>query len=157
MDTPMNAQSASTSLPSGLIRAYAGFEQRLLSADWLPGAVLLAVRLWLGKFFFFSGLTKLASWTTTVALFSDEYKVPVLPPELAALMAMAAELLLPLLLLLGLLTRFAAAGLFVMTTVIAVFVYPDAPENVYILLLSSVLIAAGSGRFGADYWIARKA
>lgn len=157
MDTPMNARNASTSSLSGLIRAYASLEQRLSSADWLPGAAQLAVRLWLAKFFFFSGLTKLASWTTTIALFSDEYKVPVLPPELAAPMATAAELTLPVLLVLGLLTRFAAAGLFVMTTVIAVFVYPDAPENVYILLLAAVLIATGSGRFGADYWITRKA
>jgi len=156
MDTPMNARTAPTSPLTGMIRTYASLEQRLMSADWLSGAALLAVRLWLAKFFFFSGLTKLASWTTTIALFSDEYKVPVLPPELAAPMATAAELTLPVLLVLGLLTRFAAAGLFVMTTVIAVFVYPDAPENVYILLLSSVLIAAGSGRFGADYWIARK-
>ncbi|MBP2157683.1 MULTISPECIES: DoxX family protein [Asticcacaulis] len=153
----MNTRTVPASPLSGLIRIYADLEQRLSSADWLPGAALLAARLWLAKFFFFSGLTKLASWTTTIALFSDEYKVPVLPPEIAALMATAAELSLPVLLVLGLLTRFAAAGLFVMTTVIAVFVYPDAPENVYILLLSAVLVATGSGRFGADYWIARKA
>ncbi len=156
MDTPMNARTAPTSPLTGMIRTYASLEQRLMSTDWLSGAALLAVRLWLAKFFFFSGLTKLASWTTTIALFSDEYKVPVLPPELAAPMATAAELTLPVLLVLGLLTRFAAAGLFVMTMVIAVFVYPDAPENVYILLLSAVLIATGSGRFGADCWIAQK-
>ena len=157
MDTPMNTRSAPASQLFGRVRAYASLEQRLSSNDWLSGAALLAVRLWLAKFFFFSGLTKLASWTTTIALFSDEYKVPVLPPELAALMATAAELSLPILLVAGLLTRFAAAGLFVMTTVIAVFVYPDAPENVYILLLSSVLVAMGSGRFGADHWLVRKA
>jgi putative oxidoreductase len=156
MDTPMNARTAPFAPLAGLIRAYAGLENRLSAADWLVGAVLLAVRLWLAKFFFFSGLTKIASWTTTVALFSDEYKVPVLPPELAALMATAAELSLPVLLVLGLFTRFAAIGFLAMTTVIAVFVYPDAPENVYILLLSAILIGAGSGRFGADYWIARK-
>jgi putative oxidoreductase len=153
----MNARTAPVAPLAGLIRAYAGLENRLSAADWLAGGVLLAVRLWLAKFFFFSGLTKIASWTTTVALFSDEYKVPVLTPELAALMATAAELSLPVLLVLGLFTRFAAIGFLAMTTVIAVFVYPDAPENVYILLLSAVLIGAGSGRFGADYWIARKA
>jgi putative oxidoreductase len=156
MDTPMNARLASTPRLHGLLRAYTGLENRLASTDWLAGTALLAVRLWLAKFFFFSGLTKLASWTTTIALFTDEYKVPILPPELAAPMATAAELSLPILLVLGLLTRFAAAGLFLMTTVIAVFVYPDAPENVYILLLSAVLIAMGSGRFGADYWITRR-
>lgn len=153
MDIPMTARVA-PKFP--LLAAYAGLETRLRGADWLPGLALLAVRLWLAKFFFFSGLTKIANFTTTIALFSDEYKVPVLPPQIAAVLSTTAELSLPVLLVLGLFTRFAGAGFFAMTTVIAVFVYPDAPENAYILLLSATLIALGSGRFGADYWIARK-
>ncbi|MBW8734878.1 MAG: DoxX family protein [Asticcacaulis sp.] len=140
-----------------LVGAYARLETRLRNTDWLAGLALLAVRLWLAKFFFFSGLTKIANFNTTVALFSDEYKVPVLPPEIAAVLSTTAELTLPVLLVLGLFTRFAGAGFLAMTTVIAVFVYPDAPENAYILLLAGTLIALGSGRFGLDYWIARKA
>jgi len=140
-----------------LVGAYARLEMHLRNTDWLSGLALLAIRLWLARFFFFSGLTKIANFNTTVALFSDEYKVPVLPPEIAAVLSTTAELTLPVLLVLGLFTRFAGAGFFAMTTVIAVFVYPDAPENAYILLLAGTLIALGSGRFGLDYWIARKA
>ena len=154
MDTPMTARIA-PKIP--LIGAYARLETRLRDTEWLPGLALVATRLWLAKFFFFSGLTKIANFTTTIALFSDEFKVPVLPPDVAAVLSTTAELGLPVLLVLGLFTRFAALGFFAMTTVIAVFVYPDAPENAYILLLSATLIALGSGRFGADYWIARKA
>lgn len=154
MDMSIAARSA-PKIP--LLSAYARLETRLRNTDWLPGLALLAVRLWLAKFFFFSGLTKIANFTTTIALFADEYKVPILPPDVAAVLSTTAELSLPVLLVLGLFTRFAAVGFFAMTTVIAVFVYPDAPENAYILLLAATLIALGSGRFGADYWIAKKA
>lgn len=154
MDTPITARIAPK---IALIGTYARLETRLRDTEWLSGLALLAMRLWLAKFFFFSGLTKIANFTTTVALFSDEYKVPILPPNVAAVLSTTAELSLPVLLVLGLFTRFAALGFFAMTTVIAVFVYPDAPENAYILLLSATLIALGSGRFGADYWIAGKA
>ena len=153
MEMSMNARIA-PKIP--LIGAYARLETRLRDTEWLPGLALLAVRLWLAKFFFFSGLTKIANFATTIALFTDEYKVPLLPPNVAAVLSTTAELSLPILLVLGLFTRFAGAGFFAMTTVIAVFVYPDAPENAYILLLAGTLIALGSGKFGADYWIARK-
>ncbi len=150
----MNAQAASA---GSLLAAYGRFESRLMNTDWLKAVALLAVRLWLAKFFFFSGLTKIASWTTTIALFTDEYHVPVLSPQVAAMLSTTAELSLPVLLLLGLFTRFAAAGFFAMTLVIALFVYPDAPENAYILLLATTLIAMGSGKLGVDWWVAKKA
>ncbi len=139
------------------IALYGRFEARLSDLKWLQALALLAARLTVAKFFFFSGLTKIASWTTTVALFHDEYKVPVLPPELAACLSATAELSLPVLLLLGLLTRFAAAGLFIMTLVIAVFVYPEAAENQFILTTTALIIAFGSGRLGADDWLAKQA
>ena len=139
------------------ITLYGRFETRLSDLKWPQALALLAARLTVAKFFFFSGLTKLASWTTTVALFHDEYKVPVLPPELAACLSATAELSLPVLLLLGLFTRFASAGLFVMTLVIAVFVYPEAAENQFILTTAALLVVFGSGRIGADYWLAKRA
>ncbi len=134
---------------------YGRFEARLLSFDWLKGLSLLAIRIWLAQFFFFSGLTKLRSWPTTIALFTDEYHVPVLPPEIAALLSATAELSLPVLLVLGLFSRFAAAGLFCMTLVIELFVYPGTTENYYIMLLTGALIANGSGMFGADHWLVK--
>jgi putative oxidoreductase len=139
-----------------LIATYGRFETKLMNLAWLKGLSLMAIRLYLAQFFFFSGLTKIRSWTTTIALFQDEYHVPVLPPELAATLSATAELSLPVLLVLGLFSRFAALGLFGMTAVIALFVYPGVPENYYILLLSGAIIANGSGLFAADYWLAKK-
>lgn len=140
-----------------LIQIYGQFESRLLAQTWLRGLSLLAIRLYLAQFFFFAGLTKIRNWPTTVALFTDEYRVPLLPPDLAAHLSATAELTLPILLVLGLATRLAAAGFFCMTLVIATFVYPGVAENYYIFLLSFVLIAQGGGLFSADHWLAKKA
>ncbi|WP_198263043.1 DoxX family protein [sulfur-oxidizing endosymbiont of Gigantopelta aegis] len=79
----------------------------------------LVVRLYLLKVFFQSGLTKIQSWQTTIDLFAYEYSVPFLAPELAAQMATAGELALPVLILLGLFTRPAAIGLFILNAVAA--------------------------------------
>lgn len=76
-----------------------------------PAADLL-LRLYIGKVFFLSGLTKIADWNTTLFLFNDEYHVPLLPPQLAAIAGTAGELALPVLLILGLFTRLSAVGLF---------------------------------------------
>ncbi len=79
----------------------------------------LVVRLYLLKVFFQSGLTKIQSWQSTIDLFAYEYAVPLLPPEVAAVMGTAGELILPVLILVGLMTRPAAIGLFVLNAVAA--------------------------------------
>ncbi|MGB4057801.1 MAG: DoxX family protein [Alphaproteobacteria bacterium] len=122
-------------------------------SSWLQSAALLAARLWIAKVFFMSGLVKIKSWSSTIALFTDEYKIPVLPPEVAATMATAAELSLPVLLVLGLMTPLAALGLFVMTMVIELFIYPGTTDHYHWMLLLGILLTHGSGKFGADYWI----
>ena len=92
--------------------------QRAVSAlEALQPAAQLAARLYVAKVFFLSGLTKIRDWETTLALFTDEYQVPLLPPELAAPLGTAGELVLPVLLVLGLGGRVAAAGLFVVNVV----------------------------------------
>src|SRR3981081_2496522 len=97
---------------------------------WLDGVPysLLAVplRLAVATVFWNSAMTKLANWNTAVELFVEEYKVPLLPPELAAYMAVSIELTMPVLLVLGRATRAAALALLGMTTVIEIFVYPQA-------------------------------
>lgn len=123
------------------------------SAEWLQATALLAVRLWIAEIFLMSGLTKIKSWTTTIALFKDEYKVPFLSPEVAAYMATFAELALPVLLILGLMTPLSALGLIGMTLVIEIFVYPDTTEHYYWLLLLGILLTHGGGKFGLDYWL----
>ncbi len=79
----------------------------------------LMVRLYLLKVFFQSGLTKIQSWQSTVDLFAYEYSVPLLSPEVAAIMGTGGELILPVLLLAGFMTRPAAIGLFVLNAVAA--------------------------------------
>lgn len=125
-------------------------------SNWLQSAALLAARLWIAKVFFMSGLVKIKSWASTIALFTDEYNVPILPPEIAAYMATAAELALPVLLVLGLMTPLAALGLFAMTLVIELFVYPGTTEHYYWLLLTAILMTHGSGKLGGDFWLLRK-
>lgn len=88
--------------------------------------VQLLFRLALAGVFVKAGLTKIASWQFTVQLFADEYQVPVLPPEVAAVMATAIELGCASLLALGLMTRLATLPLLGMIAVIQIFVYPNA-------------------------------
>ena len=79
----------------------------------------LVLRLYLLKVFFQSGLTKIQSWQSTLDLFAYEYSVPLLSPEVAAIMATGGELILPVLLLIGFMTRPAAIGLFILNAVAA--------------------------------------
>jgi len=87
----------------------------------------LAARLYVGAAFFRSGLTKIQDWPTTLALFADEYHVPLLPPAVAAPLGTAGELVLPVLLVLGLGGRFAALGLSVLNVVAALSLETLAP------------------------------
>jgi putative oxidoreductase len=92
--------------------------------DRLQPVVLLALRLYVSSVFFRSGLVKISDWSATLALFRDEYKVPLLPPDLAAFVGAFGELTFPVLITLGLLGRFGAAGLFVVNAM-AVISYPQ--------------------------------
>ena len=93
---------------------------------------------------------------SAVELFREEYRLPLLPPELGASLAALAEHALPVLILLGLGTRFAALGLLVMTLVIQVLVYPGAyaTHGVWAAVLL-YLMARGPGRVSLDHWIAQ--
>ena len=102
-------------------------------------------------------MTKLANWDTAIALFTDEYKVPLLPPELAAYMAVAIELTTPVLLVLGLLTRPAALVLLGMTAVIEIFVYPLAwPTHLQWAAMLFVLLCRGPGKLSLDHVLWRR-
>jgi putative oxidoreductase len=95
--------------------------------DGVPYTLLaLPLRAAAATVFWNSAQAKLANWDTTIELFTDDYKVPLLPPEIAANMALGIELTAPVLLVLGLLTRAAALVLLGMTAVIEIFVYPQA-------------------------------
>lgn len=94
---------------------------------------------------------------SVVDLFREEYRLPLIPPEFGAIMAATAEHLFPTLILLGLATRFSALALLGMTTVIQVFVYPDAyPTHGVWAVVLLFLIAKGAGPFSVDRLIARR-
>lgn len=119
--------------------------------------VVLFMRIGIGGTFFKSGLNKIQSWDSAVSLFAEEYKVPVLPPELAAWLATAAELVCPVLLVAGIFARLGAATLLGMTFVIQVFVYPE--NWVEHLLWASVLLyilTRGPGALSIDGQVAKR-
>ena len=126
--------------------------------DRIPYTLLaIPLRLAVATVFWNSAMAHLASWETTLTLFEEEYKVPVLPPELAAYMAVAIEVTTPVLLVLGLLTRAAAAVLLGMTTVIEVFVYPEAwPTHIQWAAMLLVLLARGPGKLSLDWLVRRR-
>lgn len=100
------------------------------------------------------GLPRLSD--SVVGLFRDEFRLPLIPPELAAPMAAFAEHLFPILILIGLATRFSALALLVMTATIQVFVYPDAyPTHGVWAAVLLYLIAKGPGVLSVDHLIAR--
>lgn len=121
----------------------------------VPYSVLaIPLRLAVATVFWNSGTAKLASWDTTLQLFADEYRLPLLPPELAATMAASIELTTPVLLILGLLTRPAAFVLLGMTSVIEIFVYPQAwPTHIQWAAMLLILLCRGPGRFSLDQLI----
>lgn len=130
---------------------------RLLDA-LQPLAALLA-RLYVAQVFFLSGLTKLRDWSTTVALFTDEYKVPFLSPTVSAIMGTAGELVLPVLLVLGLAGRFSALGLFVVNVVAVISLSEIAPAAMQQHILWGALLAGlaiyGLGPWALDRWLKR--
>lgn len=145
--------SNSTSTAPSRPAAFAIVGRAVRWLDRTPYAVLaLPLRLALATVFWNSAMAKLANWDTTIALFVDEYQVPLLPPEVAAYLAASIELTTPVLLVLGLFTRFAAVVLLGMTTVIEVCVYPQAwPTHIQWAAMLLVLLCRGAGTLSLDH------
>jgi putative oxidoreductase len=147
---PLQPGAATTGL-RGLYNRVAQWLETWIGHD----LIALAARFGIAGVFWLSGRTKVDGWLTVsesaVALFEDEYKVPVLSPELAAHLAAYAEHLLPALLVLGLATRVSALGLLGMTAVIQFFVYPLAwPTHLVWAAALLYLVGRGAGRFSID-------
>jgi len=116
----------------------------------------LLFRLAIFGVFFRAGVNKLASWESTVGLFREEYKVPVLPPEVAAVMSTCVEVGCSALLLLGLATRLATLPLLGMILTIQLFVYPQAwPEHLVWGSILLFLLTRGGGTLALDEPIGR--
>jgi len=142
--------------PVSLYLAAARLARRLLPESLL----LLVARLGIASVFFLSGRTKVEGLLTitdsTYELFRTDYALPLVPPEVAAHAATYSEHLFPILLVLGLATRPAALALLGMTTVIELFVYPDAwPTHLSWAGLLLPLVAKGGGAWSLDRAIRR--
>jgi putative oxidoreductase len=155
VNTPVSAIAGGN---SGDNTGIVGALQRVIG--WLeavPYSLLaLPLRFAVATVFWNSGTTKLANWDATLQLFEDEYKLPLLPPDIAAHLGAAIELSTPVLLALGFLTRPAALVLLGMTTIIEVFVYPQAwPTHIQWAAMLLVLLCRGAGNFSIDHLLAR--
>jgi putative oxidoreductase len=127
--------------------------QRVLDAlNKVPFDILILVaRAATFSVFIHSGLQKLSDWNATLMLFRDEYKVPILPPEVAAYMAASMELGLSSLVLVGLGARLSALGLLGMVSVIQIFVYPQAwPDHIQWLAFMIFIVCRGPGAYSLD-------
>lgn len=131
---------------------------------WGGSLMSLALRLYVGWQFFKAGRVKIADWNSTLMLFQYEYKVPLLAPDVAAWLGAGAELLLPVLLFVGLLSRPAALALF-FVNLVAVLSYPqlftfDCPaglnDHFYWGILMIVLVMFGPGQFSVDAVLKRR-
>jgi putative oxidoreductase len=120
--------------------------------------VALVIRLSIAGVFWMSGQTKITGWRvneSTIELFRNEYNLPLINPVLAANLSALAEHVLPILLVLGLATRFAAIGLLVMTLVIEIFVCPEAwPTHGTWAGCLLILMTKGAGRVSLDHIVA---
>jgi putative oxidoreductase len=135
-------------------RFYAAFESLL---NGLQPVFALAMRLYVAKVFALSGWLKLTRWDSTLALFENEYQVPLLSPYAAAVLGTTAELTLPVLFALGIGSRATALALF-MFNAVAVISYPDlsaAGLNDHYLWGALMLVIAvyGPGRLSIDRWL----
>ena len=153
----MTTATPSLPLPQRAFRFYTGFGDLI---DKLQPLFALALRVYIFRVFFLSGLTKIRSWDSTLALFANEYHVPLLPPDVAAVLGTVAELGLPLLLLVGLGTRFTAIALFVFN-IVAVLSYPDLSDagvKDHVLWGALLLLTFfyGPGKLALDRWLAKR-
>ena len=145
----------STDRPATLIgRLWMLGERALAALEFLQPVAQLAARIYVGSVFFRSGLTKLRDWDTTLALFADEYHVPLLNPTVAAFMGTGGEVGLPVLLVFGLFGRFAAAGLS-LVNLIAVLSLAEIPEaalqgHIFWGSLLVLLLLWGPGALSVD-------
>lgn len=120
----------------------------------LHSVAVLLIRLYIAKVFFLAGLTKVQDWDTTLFLFEEEYQVPFLSYELAAYLATFGELVFPVLLVAGLLSRFTALALSVVNVVAVISLVEIAPAALYLHVVWSVLLAQaviyGGGALSLD-------
>jgi putative oxidoreductase len=146
-----------------VIKAHAGLGRAL---DPLRSLLLAATRIWVSWQFLKSGWLKLTTWDTTIELFKSEYQVPLLPPALAAVAGTTGELLFPALLILGLLTRVGALGLFAVNLMAVASYWHVLGQDGFEAALAqhvlwgymlAVIALCGAGRLSLDQLLEKRA
>ena len=137
-----------------------GWRMLIAALEWLQAPALLGARLYVAYAFILSGLESLRSWDATLYLYQNEFHVPLLPPDVAAVLGTAGEVLLPPLLGLGLFGRFGALGLTVVNAVaLGSYYYALQPAGILHHVLWACLLAMvalwGPGKWSLDHVIAR--
>ena len=128
---------------------------RTMAGRFPLSLIEFGMRLAVGATFFRSGMNKVESFDTAITLFREEYRLPLLPPELAAYLGTAVELGAPVLLVLGLFARLGAAALLAMTLVIQFLVYPaNWPEHLMWASILTYVLSRGPGALSIDRIIA---
>lgn len=117
---------------------------------YLLPVFLLFIRLWMAQIFWYSALAKIGNWQGTIYLFKFEYQVPFIPAELAAILVTTLELIAPISLLFGFLTRIICVPLLVMVAVIQ-YTYPEHIEHLYWAILLGCILFVGPGKLSLDY------
>lgn len=170
MNTPVTSTCPASSSPLSLL-----IESLVALFSRIPDSLIALIgRFSIAAIFWKSGQTKIEGlaidliagefqfgWPhlseSALELFRSEYRLPLLPPELAAPMAAFGEHFFPILILLGLATRFSSLALLVMTLTIQIFVYPDAyPTHGVWATVLLVLIARGPGKISIDHWLSKR-
>jgi putative oxidoreductase len=157
MTSTVRTESGAVAAIASFVRWTIGLMEK--TPYWL---VALVARVPIAAVFWRSGQTKVDGWNifqvndSAVLLFENEFQLPILNPVFAAHITAIAEHVFPVLLVLGLATRYSALALLVMTAVIQIFVYPDAwPTHGTWAACFLILIARGPGEVSLDHWIAR--
>jgi putative oxidoreductase len=157
MTSTVRTESGAVAAIASFVRWTIGLMEK--TPYWL---VALVARVPIAAVFWRSGQTKVDGWNifqvndSAVLLFENEFQLPILNPVFAAHITAIAEHVFPVLLVLGLATRYSALALLVMTAVIQIFVYPDAwPTHGTWAACFLILIARGPGAISLDHWIAR--
>ena len=154
---PLETILNNPTVPALFQRVFLVWQHITGALDALQPLAALVTRIYVAYAFFLSGLTKLRDWGTTVALFTDEYKVPFFSPEVAAALGTAGELALPVLVVLGLGGRFAALGLSVINIVAVISLAEIAPAALQQHITWGALLAGlaiyGCGKHALDHVI----
>lgn len=165
MTTATDDGGATTRLGDG--QADDGWLARYFSAGdriehWLGPVFLLGMRLWMGLLFFKSGIGRVTNdFESELFVFKEEYKLPLLPPELWAVLTMAGEILVPILLVLGLFGRFAGLGILVMTLTIQFLIGLNndtyyLTQHWYWMFLALTVVCFGPGKLSIDYLLEKR-